>query len=187
MMGGVLTMKRALLIVDYANDFVADDGRLTCGKIGQDLDYKIVTLVHEFERSGDLIVEATDAHDESDIYNSERLMFPLHCFNEEGRALYGKTREAVSEITSNQYLKIDKSRYSAFFATCLNLKLQERGVKELHIVGVCTDICVLHTAMDAYNLGYKIVVHKDGVASFNPEGHKYALSHFENVLSAEVL
>lgn len=180
-------MKRALIIIDYANDFVADDGALTCGKVGQNIDFKIVTLVHEFERSGDLIVEATDLHDISDIYNSERLMFPLHCFSESGRALYGKTREAVSEVAPGQYLKIDKNRYSAFYGTALELKLKERGVKELHLVGVCTDICVLHTAVDAYHLGYKIVVHKDGVASFNQAGHEYALTHFENVLNGEVL
>lgn len=180
-------MKRALIIIDYVNDFVADDGRLTCGEVGQKIDLKIVTLIHEFERSGDLIVEATDCHDASDIYNSERLMFPMHCFDEVGRALYGKTKEAVSEVPSGQYLKIDKHRYSAFYGTPLALKLKERGVKEVHLVGVCTDICVLHAAVDAYNLGYKVVVHKDGVASFNQEGHDYTLTHIKNVLNGEVL
>lgn len=180
-------MKRALIIIDYANDFVASDGRLTCGKAGQDIDFKIVTLVHEFERSGDLIVEATDLHDSSDIYNSERLMFPLHCFDEKGRELYGKTKEAVAEVPTGQYLKINKNRYSAFFGTALELKLKERGVREIHLVGVCTDICVLHTAVDAYHLGYKLFVYRDGVASFNKEGHNYVLTHIENVLNGEVL
>lgn len=180
-------MKRALLIVDYVNDFVADDGRLTCGKVAQNIDFKIVTLVHEFERSGDLIIEATDMHDESDIYNSERLMFPLHCFDTYGRTLYGRTGEAVKDVPHNQYVKIDKNRYSAFYGTSLNLKLRERGIKELHIVGVCTDICVLHTGVDAYNFGYKSFIYKDGVASFNQKGHDYVLTHFENVLNGEVL
>ena len=31
----------------------------------------------------------------------------------------------------------------------------ERGITELCLTGVCTDICVLHTAVDAYNLGYQ--------------------------------
>ena len=28
-------MTKALLIIDYTNDFIADDGALTCGKPGQ--------------------------------------------------------------------------------------------------------------------------------------------------------
>jgi nicotinamidase-related amidase len=60
-------------------------------------------------------------------------------------------------------------------------------VNELHLVGVCTDICVLHTAVDAYNKGYRIVVHEKGVASFNPAGHEWALGHFEGALGATVI
>ena len=54
------------------------------------------------------------------------------------------------------------------------------------ISGVCTDICVLHTAISAYNLGYKISVPAEGVASFNQKGHEWALAHFKNSLGAEV-
>ena len=55
---------------------------------------------------------------------------------------------------------MDKTRYSAFAGTDLEMKLRERGIEEVHLVGVCTDICVLHTAVDAYNKGFKIVVLK---------------------------
>lgn len=55
---------------------------------------------------------------------------------------------------------MDKTRYSAFAGTDLELKLRERGITELHLIGVCTDICVLHTAVDAYNKGFDIVIHK---------------------------
>ena len=55
------------------------------------------------------------------------------------------------------------------------------------MVGVCTDICVLHTAVDAYNKGFDIVIHKDAVASFNPVGHEWALEHFEKTLGAKVI
>ncbi|MFP3489767.1 isochorismatase family cysteine hydrolase, partial [Staphylococcus sp. SIMBA_130] len=71
--------------------------------------------------------------------------------------------------------------------TDLELKLRERGISELHLVGVCTDICVLHTAVDAYNKGFKIVVYKDAVASFNHVGHEWALGHFKACLGADVI
>ncbi|HLQ70320.1 MAG TPA: isochorismatase family protein, partial [Bacillota bacterium] len=63
----------------------------------------------------------------------------------------------------------------------------ERNIDEVHLVGVVTDICILHTAIDAYNKGFDIVVHKGGVASFNADGHKWALDHFKNVLGAKVV
>ena len=71
--------------------------------------------------------------------------------------------------------------------TDLEIKLRERGITEVHLIGVCTDICVLHTAVDAYNKGFSIVVHQDAVASFDQAGHEWALRHFKNTLGANVV
>ncbi|MCS2609767.1 cysteine hydrolase family protein [Halomonas dongshanensis] len=57
----------------------------------------------------------------------------------------------------------------------------------MHLAGECTDICVLHTAVDAYNKGFRIVVHQNAVASCDPNSHAWALSHFKNVLGASVM
>lgn len=82
---------------------------------------------------------------------------------------------------------MDKRRYSSFCGTDLDLRLRERNIKRVVLVGVCTDICVLHTAVDAYNLGYEMVIPKACVASFNPQGHEWALGHFASSLGATVL
>ena len=55
------------------------------------------------------------------------------------------------------------------------------------LTGVLTDICVLHTAIDAYNLGYQIEVVKPAVASIWPENHAFALGHFKNTLGAKLV
>ena len=34
----------ALLVIDYSNDFVADNGALTCGAAGQALDLSLIHL-----------------------------------------------------------------------------------------------------------------------------------------------
>ncbi len=57
-----------------------------------------------------------------------------------------------------------KTRYSAFAGTNLSILFNERGIKGIHLVGVCTNICILHTAVDAYNLGISTVVYADDVA-----------------------
>lgn len=174
---------RALIVIDYTFDFIADSGRLTCGKPGQEIEERIVELIGTFA-TDDYVVIANDVHDAGDTFHPETTLFPPHNIRgTEGRELYGSVKEAAKQADH----WIDKTRYSAFAGTDLDLRLRERGITEVHLVGVCTDICVLHTAVDAYNLGYQIVVHADAVQSFNSVGHEWALEHFVTTLGATVV
>ncbi|SDR04957.1 cysteine hydrolase family protein [Virgibacillus salinus] len=181
--------KRALINIDYTNDFVADDGMLTCGEPGQAIEGEIVSLTKKFINAGDYVVFAVDAHEEGDTNHPESNLFPPHnIIGTEGRQLFGQlTSVYQSNKQAENVYYYDKTRYSAFAGTDLELRLRERKIDELHLVGVCTDICVLHTAVDAYNKGFKIVVHKDAVASFNAAGHEWALGHFTDTLGAKVI
>ncbi|WP_082232500.1 cysteine hydrolase family protein [Halobacillus massiliensis] len=180
-------MEKALIIIDYTVDFVADDGALTCGDPGQRIENTITQLAKNFLESG-LVVFAVDVHEKEDPYHPEAKLFPPHNIRgTKGRDLFGSVKNVYEDNKAKDHVMwMDKTRYSAFCGTDLDVKLRERGINELHLVGVCTDICVLHTAMDAYNLGYKIVVHKEAVASFNQAGHEWALGHFESALGASV-
>lgn len=182
-------MTKALINIDYTVDFVADNGALTCGKPGQAIEERIVSLTNQFFQNNEYIVFAIDLHKKDDAYHPETKLFPPHNLEgTAGRDLFGKLGNYYKEIAdqSNVYW-MDKTRYSAFAGTDLEIKLRERGIEEVHLVGVCTDICVLHTAVDAYNKGFRIVIHSDAVASFNPAGHEWALEHFKNSLGAKIL
>lgn len=185
----MITMKKGLLNVDYTNDFVAADGALTCGTPGQTLHDYIVQITKTFYEQEDYVAFLIDQHFENDALHPESKLFPQHNIDgTDGRKLYGDLENLYQKIKENENVEyFDKTRYSAFAGTNLELKLRERDIKELHIVGVCTDICVLHTAVDAYNKGFKIVIHKKGVASFNQLGHDWALEHFEHTLGAKVI
>ncbi|RKN77163.1 cysteine hydrolase family protein [Paenibacillus ginsengarvi] len=176
---------KTLIVIDYTVDFVV--GKLPCGQPGIDIEGRIAELTETFARQGDLVVMAVDLHDENDTFHPEHKLFPPHNIRgTEGRHLYGKLDEVYGRFEDGIYW-MDKTRYSAFCGTDLELKLRERGVSELHLAGVCTDICVLHTAVDAYNKGFRTNVHTDAVASFNPAGHEWALQHFQNSLGAQLL
>lgn len=178
----------ALLSIDYTEDFVATDGKLTTGAEGQSIEKELAALTKQFIKQGDYVVFAIDGHDEKDQYHPENKLFPPHnLMKTKGRELYGSLRPLYEENKNrtNVYW-IDKRHYSAFSGTDLDIRLRERGIRRLHLTGVCTDICVLHTAIDAYNLGYQIVVHEKGVQSFDPIGHKWALTHMKNTLGAEI-
>lgn len=182
-------MKKALLNVDYTNDFVAENGALTCGIPGQEIHDYIVKLTKEFHDNGEYVAFLIDLHYANDELHPEHKLFPPHNIQgTDGRKLYGELEDLYQAIKGSQNVDyFDKTRYSAFVGTNLELQLRERDIEELHLVGVCTDICVLHTAVDAYNKGYKIVVHEKGVASFNLDGHEWAINHFKNSLGAEII
>lgn len=182
-------MGKALLNVDYTYDFVAEDGKLTCGKPGQVLEDYIVSLTKKFIEEDKLVVFSIDNHIKGDMLHPEYKSFPEHNVEgTDGRLLYGDLNKVYEDNKkADNVIWQDKTRFSAFTGTELELKLRERGITEVHLVGVCTDICILHTAVDAYNKGFKIVVHEAGVASFNQAGHQWALGHFEGTLGATVI
>ena len=180
---------KALLSIDYTNDFVADNGALTCGKPGRDIEAEIVRLTREFIQNGDFVVFAIDRHTAGDKYHPEARLFPPHNVDgSRGRFLYGALQAVYDEFKDNPNVYwMDKTRYSAFAGTDLFLRLRERGIDEIHLSGVCTDICVLHTMVDGYNLGFSMTAHERAMASFNPAGHMWALAHFKNSLGAEIV
>lgn len=180
---------KTLLNIDYTYDFVADDGKLTTGEAGQKIEQAITTITQQFIDEQEFVVFPIDGHDEDDQFHPENKLFPPHnLIGTSGRELYGTLANVYEKHKedSNVYW-LDKRHYSAFSGTDLDIRLRERNIKEVHIIGVCTDICVLHTAVDAYNLGYKIVIHQDAVASFDPVGHEWALAHFKGTLGAEII
>ena len=73
-----------------------------------------------------------------------------------------------------------------FSGTDLDIRLRERHVDTVILTGVLTDICVLHTAVDAYNLGYQIEVVEPAVASLTPENHQFAFESFQACLRGKL-
>jgi nicotinamidase-related amidase len=54
---------------------------------------------------------------------------------------------------------------TGFFGTGLDQYLRNTGVKTVIVTGISLNIAVLGTAIEAMNLGYRVVVPSDGVAS----------------------
>lgn len=180
---------KALISIDYTYDFIATDGQLTTAKAGQAIEENITQLTRSFIDADHFVVFAIDAHDPNDRYHPENTLFPAHnIIGTKGQQLYGKLNTLYEQKKSLAHLYwINKRHYSAFCGTDLDLRLRERKITQVHLSGVCTDICVLHTAIDAYNLGYDIVIHSNAVASFDQKGHHWALNHFKNTLGAIVI
>ncbi len=79
-------MGKCLIVIDYTYDFVADDGKLTCGKPGQAIEDRITALTEEFIRNGDYVVMAVDGHEPGDPYHPESGCFRRTTFTRRAAA-----------------------------------------------------------------------------------------------------
>jgi nicotinamidase-related amidase len=70
---------------------------------------------------------------------------------------------------------IDKPGKGAFFATDLHAILQHRGITQLVVTGVTTEVCVHTTVREANDRGYDCLVVADCCASYFPEFHEVGL------------
>jgi nicotinamidase-related amidase len=70
---------------------------------------------------------------------------------------------------------IDKPGKGAFFATDLHAILQNRGIQQLVVTGVTTEVCVNTTVREANDRGYDCLVPEDCVGSYFPEFQEMGL------------
>ena len=105
-------------------------------------------------------------------------MFPPHCI------AGTKESEIIPELVNYQGEIIPKKRYSGFYGTNLESRLEEIKPEKIVICGVLTNICVMHTTADARNRDYKVEIPVNCVASPDEAAHKFALEHMDKVLGA---
>jgi len=70
---------------------------------------------------------------------------------------------------------VDKPGKGAFHATDLDAILKNRGIAQLIVCGVTTEVCVHTTVREANDRGYECVVVSDCVGSYFPEFHEIGL------------
>src|SRR5699024_6191824 len=125
-------MKKALLNIDYTYDFVATEGKLTCGEPGQVLHDYILNLTKEFVEQDDYVVFPIDLHYENDPYHPETQLFPPHNIDgTKGRLLYGDLEAYYQSVKNREKVYyFDKQSNFPFEGTNLGLRFSKRNMKE---------------------------------------------------------
>jgi len=72
---------------------------------------------------------------------------------------------------------IPKKRYSAFFETDLDKTLRSKGIQDLIISGVMTNLCCETTARDAFMRDYRVFFLIDGTATGRSDLHLATLKN----------
>ena len=153
-------MARALVIVDYQNDFVPPDGALAV----PDGD-TVAPRINALAASGDfdLVVATRDWHPaDHGSFAEQGGTWPVHCVQgTAGAELAPALDRAPIDVVIDKGQPVGTDGYSGFDGTNLADLLRERAVDELTVVGLATDYCVRHTTLDALRAGFAVHVDPD--------------------------
>ena len=178
----------ALVIIDMQRDFVDPGGFGEA--LGNDVSLlrKAIAptrkVLEAARRKGMLVVHTREGHrpDLSDLPPSKKLrgrlkagigdpgpMGRILVRGEYGHDIVDALKPAPGEPV------VDKPGKGAFYATDLDSLLHNRGVRQLIVCGVTTEVCVNTTVREANDRGYDCLVLEDCVGSYFPEFQAAAL------------
>lgn len=171
-------MAKAVLVIDMVRGFLEEGHPLYCGDKTRSIIPNIQKLLEREMGQGAKLFYLCDNHAPDD---PEFNLFPPHCIQGTSEV------EIIPGLTQYPGEIIPKRHFSGFRGTPLEEKLSGLELEGLIICGVCTDICILHTVVDATNRGYQVEVPVDCVASFDEKAHFFALEHMEKVLGVKLI
>ena len=161
------------IIVDMQEDFVN-------GPLGSPEAKAIVPYIRKkiHNKSYDVLYFTQDWHHYSSEYHSIEInRIPHHCeANTYGSLIVG----GLIDDNIPRHRILTKNRFGLLdFPQIIMEESFERGekVNEIHIMGVCTDICVISNALILRSAfpSVPIYVHANGCAGSSPEAHAAAL------------
>jgi len=165
----------AVVVIDILEDFVT--GELKCER-AKGIIPNIKKLIEVARKKNFPVIYSNDAHLPTDF---ELKKWGKHAM----RGTRGA--EVISQLKpSKDDIVLEKRVYSGFFETGLDSVLRNLKVDTLVLTGLHTNMCVRHTAADAFFRGYRIVVPQDATEAFTEKDYKEGLEYLKNVYNAEI-
>jgi nicotinamidase-related amidase len=168
----------AVIVIDMINDFVLTGAPLEVPGVKGII--APLQGVLSAARDRDIpVIYVSDSHFPED---PEFTIWPPH-------AVCGTEGEnIIDELTPEKGdFILKKRRYSCFFGTDLDALLRDLGVKRVILTGIVADICVLHTAADAYMNSYKVYVLRDCVKALSQHDLDSSFERMKKLYDAKIV
>ncbi|MCH2184646.1 isochorismatase family protein [Myxococcota bacterium] len=174
----------ALVIVDVQNDFCEGGALAATG--GEQVARDIAEYVRAHHGAYHLILTTQDWHMDPGPHFSENPDFvdswPPHCrAGTSGADFHPAVKQVVEDFVDAQMHKgMYTAAYSAFQGeqvggVSMRDFLISHDVDQLHIVGLCTDYCVVETALHAVQYGFRTRVFIHLTAGVSPDSTEMAI------------
>lgn len=177
-----------LVVVDIQNDFCSG------GALAVPDAEAVLPVVNGLMRSFRRVVMTQDWHPPNHVSfasrhpgrpvfsriplpSGEQVLWPDHCVaGTRGAAFHPDLRVPADAIVVRKGVRDDIDSYSAFLendrraAVGLDAVLRRIRAEEVVLVGLATDYCVMHTALDGRALGYAVTVIEAGCRGIDQDG-----------------
>lgn len=168
----------ALLLIDVINDLEFDGGELLAPQV-LPMAQRIAGLKRRAKAAS---IPAIYVNDNFGRWKSDFRKVVHHCLSDGVR---GEELARMLAPDEDDYFVL-KPKYSAFYATTLDVLLSYLGTRTLILTGLAGNICILFSANDAYLRDFNLCVPADCTVSNTVEENLHALEQIHKVLKADL-
>lgn len=170
-------MKDALVLVDVLSSFRHEDGEKLLASY-RERHSGLVAAIERARGDGTPVIYANDNH--GDWHGDASRIVRAAVDEGPGSDLV----QAIAPAEEDKF--VVKPRYSAFDHTPLELILRGLEIERILLAGTATEMCVIQTAIDAREEGFKVTILADACATIDPRLEQLALEYAETIVGAFV-
>lgn len=161
----------ALIVIDMLNEYLLPEGLVYCEKCRGIITNTAKTIDAARDKGVTICYVNTSLESDKDIMVKK---WGLH-------AVKGsKGARVVDELAPKEAdLVVEKKLYDGFFQTKLHEALQDNKISNVVITGIHTHVCVLFTAVGAFEHGYNVTTLEDCITTGYLPNHESRLRFFK--------
>jgi nicotinamidase-related amidase len=167
-------VKDALLLVDLITTFEHEDGDALLASFRE----RQAGMVAALERARGDGTPVVYANDNFGVWDGDAPRLVREAVEGKG----GDVIRAIAPQDGDRF--VVKPRYSAFDQTPLELILRELEIERVLLAGAATEMCVVQTAIDAKEAGFKVTILAGACATIDQRLERLAFEYAVEIVGA---